>query len=135
MAVEQRPGVLVVDDDAALRALLVDALADEGYEARAVEGGGTALSLLRQWTPGVIVLDLRLRDMDGAALLTALRAGDFGAIPVVVLTARAMTDLEAARLDSPVLTKPFNLDELFETVARLVHGVPSALPCVMAGEV
>jgi DNA-binding response OmpR family regulator len=133
MAVE-RPRVLVVDDDAALRGLLLDALADEAYEARAVASGHEALALLLLWRPDLIVLDLRLQDMDGETFLTTLRGSGYSETPVVVLTAKAMTELEATMLQAPLLPKPFELDGLLGLVSRLVNRAQAAPPYAVAGE-
>jgi DNA-binding response OmpR family regulator len=124
----------VVDDDAALRGLLIDALADEAYEARAVAGGVEAFGLLQLWTPDLIVLDLRLRDMDGESFLAMLRRSVYSELPVVVLTAKAITDLEAKGLQAPVLTKPFELDGLLGMISRLVSRAKASPPYVVAGE-
>ncbi|HEX2214012.1 MAG TPA: response regulator, partial [Mycobacterium sp.] len=61
--------VLVVEDNPDLRLLVADVLAEAGYEVRTVGDGAAALSLLDQWWPEVIVLDLMMPIMDGAAFL------------------------------------------------------------------
>ena len=121
--------VLVIEDDAVVRALLSLALEDEGW--RVLE---TSHALdptdIAQLRPDVVVLDLRLGGSDdGWQLLEDLR-GTPGAraIPVVVCTgdrerARTESDL-LLRLADRVLLKPFELDELFEAVGRPTNGAP-----------
>jgi DNA-binding response OmpR family regulator len=72
--------------------------------------------------------------MDGATLLGVLQGSDFSRIPVVVLTASTLNDLAADELGAPVLTKPFELDELLRMVSGLVNRTPASPPCVVASE-
>jgi CheY-like chemotaxis protein len=84
--VEQRR-VLLVEDDADIRGLLVALLTDEGLAVRGAAHGVEALDILREWPCQVIVTDLEMPVMDGWELLTRLRARAASkAIPVVVAT-------------------------------------------------
>ena len=118
--------VLVVDDDAALRGLLHDALIDEGYEALAVDSGRAALAALQSWRPRLIVLDLRLRDMNGGDFLAAIRAAGFSELPILILTAMTMTEGEVEALGAPVLCKPFELENLLETISLMLASQDAA---------
>ena len=68
-----RPRVLIVDDDAALRRLAKDVLADEGYELLDAADGAAALAALRKQPADVVVSDLRMPGLDGMELLEATR--------------------------------------------------------------
>jgi DNA-binding response OmpR family regulator len=117
----QRTGrILVVDDDPELRRMLTFALADEGYDVRGVPNGRAALELLEGWLPNVIVLDLMMPDLDGWAFRTEQLATPAVAdVPVIVLT--AARDVQAQVLGSvAILPKPFNLEQLLETVTDVV---------------
>ena len=92
--------VLIVDDDDTLRAGLRRALHDEGWQVTEAENGRVALARLAGARPDVIVVDLMMPEMDGFELLDALRS-DHGwrEIPVLVLTAKDLTDEDRARLN------------------------------------
>jgi two-component system OmpR family response regulator len=112
------PSLLIVEDDAPLREVLVRSLRAEGFAARAV---GSARELLQQaldHRPDLLVIDIGLPDADGRDLCQALRARGIGS-PVLFLTARdALTDRLSgfgAGGDDYVI-KPFDIEEV---VARL----------------
>ncbi len=92
--------VLVVDDDADMRARLRTAFERSGWSVREAENGAEALTLLDP-APDLIVLDLTMPVMDGFAFLHSLRALPSGAdIHVVVLSARDITFAERQELTS-----------------------------------
>ena len=97
------------------------ALEDSGYAVRTATDGGFALVLLRAWRPDLILLDLMMPGVDGWAFRRAqLAHANWAAIPVVVMSAGYGAQHEAAKLRAAAgLDKPFDLDELLDTVARL----------------
>ncbi|HEY3081485.1 MAG TPA: response regulator [Chloroflexota bacterium] len=118
--------ILVVEDDEAVRALLTELLAEAGYAVRAANDGPAGLELLRDWRPDAIVLDIALPGMDGWAFRTAQRrvrgAVD---IPVVVVSGGHRIVAPSPELiPAAVVPKPFDVDELLATVARLVAHRP-----------
>jgi len=100
-------------------------LSDEGFEVRATADGREALSALDSWTPAIILLDLMMPGMDGWAFRAEqLRRQDAAAtVPVIVMSAaRSLkTDVESIA-PSAVLAKPFNLDDLLETIHHVLSG-------------
>ncbi|HZQ35330.1 MAG TPA: response regulator [Dehalococcoidia bacterium] len=117
---EQRP-ILIVDDEPGIHQLLIDALVDEGYCTPAAGDGREALALLKQFTPGLILLDLRMPRMDGIAFAAALRRRAHPQPPVVVVTAAPFDAETLDRLGvAEVLVKPFVLDAVFSHVERLL---------------
>lgn len=117
------PSILVVDDDSLVRWSLAQHLTQKGYR---VVSAGTAAEARAQarGSPGpqLILLDLKLPDMDGVALLEALRR-DGTACPVIVLSAHLTPELSLKALASGatcVAEKPFQLDVLHELVRRTV---------------
>lgn len=118
--------VLVVDDDEAIRDTLRLVLEDAGYRVEGVADGGTALNRLRTSQERYIVLlDLIMPGMDGKAVLTDVASDtDIATRHVYVLMtaaqARVTTDAEAilARLNAPILYKPFDLDVLLNLVSE-----------------
>ncbi|RQW45302.1 response regulator [Novosphingobium sp. LASN5T] len=108
--------LLVVEDDAPIRALLVSALAAAGYQPFEAATAREALAALAEVGPQAVLLDLGLPDRDGLELVPLLRGA--GAA-VVILSARDATAEKVAALDlgaDDYVTKPFDLDEV---LARL----------------
>ena len=114
--------VLVVDDDFEFRNAIADALGHAGWEVRGAATGGDALGVLRSWRPDVILLDLILPAMDGWTFRAeADRQHALEGIPIVVTSGSADIRREAEKLQAAAaLAKPFELDELLETIQGLV---------------
>lgn len=110
--------VVVVDDEATLSDLLGMALRYEGWDVRTASEGRTAIGLIREFQPDVVVLDVMLPDIDGLQVLKRLR-DDGQDTPILFLTAKDALDDRIAGLTAggdDYVTKPFSLEEL---VARL----------------
>jgi signal transduction histidine kinase/DNA-binding response OmpR family regulator len=95
---KDRPAhVLVVDDDEPTRDVLRRILEKEGWQVSEAANGRAALESLESWTPGLMLLDLMMPEVDGFAVVEALQGReDWRAIPVVIVTA---LDLSKADLD------------------------------------
>jgi DNA-binding response OmpR family regulator len=121
----RRRRVLVVDGDDLIRRLLIEVLTDEGYRVRLAADGQAGLAILRDWLPDAIVLDaaLPVPGMDASAFRAAQRRVAGGAaVPVLLAGATAPDRLAALAADlgaAAWLPKPFDLDALVATVARL----------------
>jgi CheY-like chemotaxis protein len=119
--------VLVVDDDEATREALSWALADEGYEVAEAAGGRRAVEMLRASTDRWVVLfDYRMPNLDGEALLSIVAADAHLAQchAYIGMTAGPETLTPAVaqlqnQLGVPVLGKPFDLDDLIDTMAQV----------------
>lgn len=117
------PHVLVVDDDPTIRALLVQALVDDGHEADAAADGAEALVKVRAREPDMILLDLMMPGMSGADFV---RACDADArcrdVPIVILSAAYDLTVQAAELRQlgvrVALAKPFDVDAVLGVVTR-----------------
>ena len=97
--------VLVVEDDDATRAILRDMLEREGCEVEVAQNGVDALECVAKAKPDIILLDLMMPKMDGFEFLAALRAiPDSSEVPIVVLTAKDLSDSERERLSGEVKT-------------------------------
>jgi CheY-like chemotaxis protein len=117
--------VLVVDDDPSVLALVVDALALEGYRVQAAHNGAEALHLMGQLPPPrVLVTDLAMPVLDGCELVQAVRQmAAASAVPaILVITAETEGAIERVRALGlcDVLRKPFDLEDLLGMVARLL---------------
>ncbi|MFE4834707.1 response regulator [Arthrobacter sp. NPDC056691] len=120
-------GVLVVDDDQHLLKALRITLQAHGYTVETAADGETALIAASRNPPGVVVLDLGLPDMDGAAVLRELRR--WSTAPVLVLSARHGSSDKVDALDAGAddyITKPFGLEELLARLRALLRRAPEA---------
>ena len=117
----QREGkILLVDDDPGLLRLLSIRLRAEGYEVEAVESAHKALGTLRQFTPDLVITDLRMDKMDGIGLLKELQTRSPG-LRVVIITAHGtIPDAVTATQHGAFgfLTKPIDKEELLTLVER-----------------
>ena len=114
-------GVLVVEDDAAIRTVVSELLVDEGYVVRAATNGRDALAVLASWRPNVILLDLMMPEMDGWAFLARQRLDlELVRIPVIVMSASYSLRVGAGRIAAAdVVTKPFAVHQLLAKVEAL----------------
>lgn len=114
--------VLAVDDDPAILRTLSINLRARDYEVETAGDGRSALQIVAERMPDVIVLDLGLPDLDGVSVLRQLRS--FSQVPVVVLSARHESDDKVEALDEGAddyVTKPFGMEELLARVRAAVR--------------
>ncbi len=112
--------ILLVDDDPGLLRLLSIRLRAEGYDVEAVESAHKALGTLRQFTPDLVITDLRMDKMDGIGLLKELQTRSPG-LRVVIITAHGtIPDAVTATQHGAFgfLTKPIDKEELMSLVER-----------------
>jgi two-component system phosphate regulon response regulator OmpR len=131
--------ILVVDDDSALRALLSDYLAREGFSVGGAEDGAAMDAWLAEQTTDLIILDLMLPGEDGLAIARRLRARTN--IPIIMLSARGdeidrIVGLEVGADD--YLPKPFNPRELLARIRAVLRRhnptpTPESEPCIRFG--
>ena len=114
--------VLLVDDEEPLRASLTFSLVQEGYKVVTAGDGLSALEMVKQKVPDIIILDLMLPGMDGMELCWRIRA--FSEVPILILTAKdhdadKVWGLKAGADD--YLTKPFNTRELIARIEAILR--------------
>ncbi|MDX6376840.1 MAG: hypothetical protein QOE98_1143 [Gaiellaceae bacterium] len=117
------PTILVCEDDAELRRLVVRGLRADGFAAEGVGSGGALLARVGEVVPDALVLDIGLPDADGRDVCQALRARGMTA-PVLFLTARdALPDrLAGFRAGGDdYVTKPFAIAEVAERLRALLR--------------
>ncbi|HEY7365554.1 MAG TPA: sigma-54 dependent transcriptional regulator [Methylomirabilota bacterium] len=117
------PIILVADDDPVARDLLVEVLAREGYRVRAAGGGEECVRLAETEPFDLALVDLRMPDLDGLAVLHRL-AKLSPPLPVLILTAFATMDtaVEAIRAGAyDYLSKPFRIEEIKAAVRRTLE--------------
>ena len=134
----EHPRVLIVDDEKDVRWALCTLMRDQGMTALEAQNGREALGSIRAECPDVVLLDIRLPDVDGMQVLKEVRRSDL-TTPVIMLTAYGTIELAVEAVKSGAydfLSKPFNNDEVVLTIRRalkervLTDGVghPQAVP-------
>ncbi len=121
----EAPVVLLVDDDAVVRFMAREALEEAGFVVAETDDGASALEMLAELRPGVVMLDIVMPGMDGFATCTAIRATAAGAhIPIVMMT--GLDDDESINRAfeagaTTFITKPLNLAILVHRMRYIVR--------------
>jgi CheY-like chemotaxis protein len=112
--------ILVIDDERSSRELISNALAREGYTVITAPGGRDGLRLARERRPDAIILDVIMPDVDGWAVLRALKAdAELADIPVILVTQLGDRDMGLALGAADHLTKPVAPEELVRVLKRV----------------
>jgi len=120
---DDKPTVLIVDDDASLSKTLCDILRAEGYAPVAAGEGETALGRVEEEKPLVAVVDLRLPDMDGLRVMEEIKKRSPGT-ECIVLTGYASQSsaIEAINLGAySYVQKPYDVQQLLVTIRRALE--------------
>jgi CheY-like chemotaxis protein/class 3 adenylate cyclase len=120
----ERERILVVDDSPAVRRLLADTLARQGFQIETAENGRLGLERARTAPPDLLITDYDMPEMSGFELVLALRRDPrTREVPILMLTARErrrdQAQMRAAGLQS-YLVKPFGADKCIAVVERLI---------------
>lgn len=118
--------ILLADDEMALRFLLTETLADEGYNITEAEDGKEALDYIKSYKYDLIILDYMMPELTGVEVCEWLRNHDNPnqQSPVILLTAKALEkDRDRARTAgvSTYIVKPFSPLQLADTVQQLIE--------------
>ena len=117
---DQRPSVLVVDDEAAILDTLRILLRNEGFEPHVAHGGRKALEQLPELRPDIVLTDIRMPNVTGVEVLSAARESDPDT-PVILMTAQATLQSAMQAVNAGAfyyIQKPFRNDELIAIVRR-----------------
>ena len=120
--------ILIVDDDPSLLRLLGIRLSAAGYHVESAANAKIALGTLQSFIPQVVISDLRMEGMDGMALFEQIRI-QHPNIPVVIMTAHGTIPDAINATKQGVfsfLTKPFESQELLDTVEQAIRLQPSS---------
>src|SRR6185369_7530247 len=112
-----KPRVLVVDDESQLTRVLRTGLSAHGYEVRTATDGVEGLRQANDWRPDLIITDLAMPNMDGLELCRKIRS--VSQVPIIVLSAKGEEKIKVEALDlgaDDFITKPFGIDELLARV-------------------
>ncbi len=111
--------ILVVDDDPSIRGTITDILELEGYPVATATNGAEALTAVEQLQPALVLLDMRMPVMDGWGFAGEMRRRGLHP-PVLVMTAAQNARRWAEEIGADgYLSKPFELLDLIDAVARL----------------
>ena len=109
--------ILVVDDESQITRVLRTSLSTHGYDIRVANDGETALEIMKDWTPDLVITDLAMPNMDGLELCRKLRTTS--QVPIIVLSVRGEERTKVKALDAGAddyVTKPFGMEELLARV-------------------
>ena len=119
--------ILVVDDEPQITRVLRTTLSAQGYDLRVANDGETALEIMKDWTPDLMITDLSMPQTDGLELTRRVR--EHSAMPIVVLSVRGEERMKVRALDAGAddyVTKPFGMNELLARVRANLRRVPEA---------
>ena len=122
---EEKPRILIVEDDRAVRDSLRRSLEFNGYDVATAADGAEALAGISTVRPDAVVMDVMMPKLDGIETTRALRSVG-NDVPILVLTARDAVGDRVEGLDAGAddyLTKPFALDELLARLRALLRRV------------
>lgn len=113
----ERPRILVVDDEPQLTRVLRTGLKSRGYDVRAAADGLAGFETFTNWQPDLVITDLAMPNVNGLELCRRVRA--ISQVPIIVLSAKGEEKTKVEALDlgaDDFVTKPFGIDELLARV-------------------
>jgi len=128
--------ILVVEDDRLLAKVLCDNLSLEGFDVKRAADARSAVNIVRDFVPDLIVLDVMLPDRSGFEVFDTLHQG--GRTPVIFLSARGATadKLQGLRLGADdYVTKPFELQELLARIHAVLRRARVSADLITLGDV
>ncbi|HEX6879896.1 MAG TPA: response regulator transcription factor [Terriglobales bacterium] len=120
------PRILVVDDESQITRVLRTTLSAQRYDVRVANDGETALEIMKDWVPDLVVTDISMPNMDGLALCRELRTRS--QVPIIVLSVKEDERTKIKALDlgaDDYVTKPFSMNELLARVRANLRRAPS----------
>lgn len=117
--------VLVVDDEPQITRVLRTTLGAQRYDVRVANNGETALEIMKDWSPDLVITDLAMPGMDGLALCKEVRLRND--VPIIVLSVKEDERTKVQALDigaDDYVTKPFNMNELLARVRANLRRAP-----------
>ncbi|MHC9542710.1 MAG: response regulator [Vulcanimicrobiota bacterium] len=117
------PVILVIDDDATSREIILRQLSKDGYPAQVATGGKEGLLMARELKPSLILLDVMMPEMDGWAVLSILKADqELRDIPVIMHTILNQQEMAFSLGVSDYLSKPLERERLTSIVNKYLTG-------------
>lgn len=122
-----KPRILVVEDDRAIRNLIATTLETQGYQYDTAQNGAAAILEAASRRPDLVILDLGLPDIDGVDIIKKIRS--WSNLPIIVVSARSEDSDKISALDAGAddyLTKPFSVEELLARLRVALRRVRAA---------
>jgi two-component system, OmpR family, KDP operon response regulator KdpE len=116
--------ILVVDDEAQIARVLKTSLSSHGYGVRTAADGDEAIQVMKEWTPDLVITDLRMPNLDGLELCRYIRTKS--KLPIIVLSVKGEERVKVEALDAGAddyVTKPFGIGELLARVRAALRRV------------
>ena len=116
-SMDNKPYILVVEDDKPIRNFITAALSSQKYKYIETDNGIEAIALSLSHNPDLIILDLGLPDIDGIEVITKIR--EWSKTPIIIVSARENERQKVEALDKGAddyLTKPFGIGELLARI-------------------
>jgi putative two-component system response regulator len=122
--------VIVVDDEPSIREICADVLSSEGYQVSTAKNGQEAVDIMAQEPIDLVLMDIMMPVMDGLSACKAIKADERTRdVPVVIMSAAHNLRERVSEVHciaEAVVPKPFDFDQLLETVGRLICGCKHA---------
>jgi two-component system, OmpR family, KDP operon response regulator KdpE len=118
--------ILVVDDEPQITRVLRTTLSSRGYDLRVANSGETALEIMKDWTPDLVITDLGMPGMNGLELCKRIRASS--ELPIIILSVKGEERTKVQALDAGAddyVTKPVGMNELMARVRATLRRRPS----------
>lgn len=115
--------ILIVDDNEYLRFTLSELLEGAGFEVTAVEDGGTAIRQVKEEHYSLVILDMKLKEMDGSEILRRMKSIKED-LPVIILTAFGdiKSAVETIKMGAnDYVTKPFDNDDILKIIRKTLE--------------
>jgi two-component system, OmpR family, KDP operon response regulator KdpE len=127
--VNDKPRILVVDDEPQLTRVLRTGLRSRGFDVRAAADGLAGFEVFSDWQPDLVITDLAMPNMDGLELCRRVRA--ISQVPIIILSAKGEEKTKVEALDigaDDFVTKPFGMDERLARVRASLRRVNAGPP-------
>jgi DNA-binding NtrC family response regulator len=121
---DNKPSILVVDDELLIRDLLYDFFSSQGWDIAVAENGEKALEVLKVRKVDLVLSDIKMPQMDGLTLTSKVK-DSYPDLPVVLMTGYPTVDTAVSALRSKVedyIVKPFNINQLYRLVESKIKG-------------
>jgi two-component system KDP operon response regulator KdpE len=124
-----KPRILVVDDEPQLTRVLRTGLGSRGYQVRAAGDGAAGFEAFNEWHPDLVITDLAMPNVDGLELCRRVRA--VSQVPIIILSAKGEEKIKVQALDlgaDDFVTKPFGIDELLARIRASLRRAKATSP-------